>query len=212
MPEISGPVRPGGLIPLNPGYASNNPSYVSSSSPATCLPPGRYRVQLFVNGHLAGTAAGSTNWPALHAVRFSEVDGAVCVPEGWKHFPNLGPGADGYAAPDGSGGTAILSIPTTAVQAIAGNQSALAGVMEAVVHGFSGGSGSLLPDLRPATKVRPTAFFMSTSNGQIQDWIYKTGYLYTAVGASDNGQIYIGLAWSQSNNLAYDLYLSLSPL
>ena len=27
-----------------------------------------------------------------------------------------------------------------------------------------------------------------------------------------NGQIYIGIAWGHSNNLAYDLFLSLSPL
>ena len=54
LPQISGPVTPGGLLSLSPGYASNNPSYVSNTSPATCLPPGHYRVQLFVNGHLAG--------------------------------------------------------------------------------------------------------------------------------------------------------------
>src|SRR5947209_11502637 len=52
----------------------------------------------------SGTAQVKSNWPALHAVRFSEVDGAVCVPEGWKPFPNLGAGADGYAAPDNSAG------------------------------------------------------------------------------------------------------------
>jgi hypothetical protein len=211
LPELSGPVRPGGLISLNPGYASNNPSYVSNSSPATCLPPGRYRVQLFVNGHLAGTAIASSNWSPLHAVRFSEVSGAVCVPQGWKPFPNIGAGADGYAAPDGSSGAFILSIPSSAVEAIAGDQAALAGVMQATVRGFSNGSGSLLPGLAPATKVRSTAFFMSTSNGQIQDWTYNNGYVYSAVGTASNGQIYIGLAWSHSNDLAYNLYLSLSP-
>jgi hypothetical protein len=212
LPEISGPVHGGDLIALRPGFASHNPSYVSRTSPATCLPPGRYRVQLFVNGHLAGTATAPSNWSALRAVRFSEVDGAVCVPETYRPFPNLGAGADGYAAPDTSGGAFILSIPKAAVAAIAGDQASLAGVMTATVHGFSSGSRSLLPGLHPVGRTQVTAFFMSSDNGQQQDWAYNNGYVYSGVGTASNGQIYIGIAWGHSNDLAYDLFLSLSPL
>jgi hypothetical protein len=212
LPEISGPVSSGDLIALSPGFASHNPSYVSRTTPATCLPPGRYRVQLFVNGHLAGTATAPSNWPALRAVKFSEVDGAVCVPESYKPFPNLGAGADGYAAPDDSGGAFILSIPRAAVASIAGDQASLAGVMTATVHGFSSGSNSLLPGLHPVGKTQVTAFFMSSDNGQQQDWAYNGGYVYSGVGTASNGQIYIGIAWGHSNDLAYDLFLSLSPL
>lgn len=212
LPEISGPVTPGGLISLSPGYASGNPSYVSRTTPATCLPPGHYRVQLFVNGHLAGTATASSDWSSLNAVRFSEVDGAMCVPEGWRPFPNLGAGADGYTAPDNSSGAFILSIPKPAAAAIAGDQPSLANVMKATVGGFSSGSRSLLPGLSAASKVHPTPFFMSSGNGQQQDWVYKNGYVYSGVGTAANGQIYIGIAWSRDNNLAYNLFLSLSPL
>ncbi|MFL5824141.1 MAG: hypothetical protein ACJ764_11950 [Solirubrobacteraceae bacterium] len=211
LPELSGPVTKGGLRSFKPEYASDNPSYVSSTSPATCLPPGRYRVQLFANGHLAGTAEISSTWPALHAVRFSEVDGAVCVPDGWKPFPNLGAGNDGYAAPDDSAGAFILSIPKPAAASVAGNQAALAGVMKATLKGFSSG-GDLLPGLRPVGSTSNTAFFMSSDNGQQQDWAYKNGYVYSGVGTAANGQIYIGVAWSHSNDLAYNLFLSLSPL
>jgi tetratricopeptide (TPR) repeat protein len=212
LPELSGPVTPGGLVSLHPGYVSNNPSYVSTSTPSTCLPPGKYRVQLFVNGHLAGSATAKTNWPSLHAVQFSEVDGAVCVPEGWNPFPNLGAGADGYAAGDDSSGAFLLSIPKSAIESIAYDQPALASIMQATIRGFASGSNSLLPGLTSATKVRPTRFFMSTTNGQLQDWTYNNGYVYTAVGTANNGQTYIGIAWSHSNDLAYNLYLSLSPL
>jgi hypothetical protein len=212
LPQISGPVSPGGLISLSPGYASDNPSYVSGTSPATCMPQGRYRVQLFVNGHLAGSATASSNWLALHAVKFSEVDGAVCVPEGWRPFPSLGAGADGYSAPDNSAGAFILSIPKPAAASIAGDQASLAGVMRATVGGFSSGSGSLLPGLTPAGKIQPTPFFMSSGNGQQQDWAYRNGFVYSGVGTAANGQIYIGIAWGHSNDLAYNLFLSLSPL
>jgi hypothetical protein len=212
LPELSGPVTPGGLISLDPGYASDNPSYVSRTTPATCLPPGHYRVQLFVNGHLAGTATASSDWSALGAVRFSEVDGAMCVPQGWRPFPNLGAGADGYAAPDNSSGAFILSIPQPAAAAIAGDQAALANVMKATVNGFSSGAKSLLPGLTAEGKISPTPFFMSSGNGQQQNWGYNNGVVYSGVGTAANGQIYIGIAWGHNNNLAYDLFLSLSPL
>lgn len=212
LPEISGPVVSGDLIALRTGFASHNPSYVSRTSPATCLPPGRYRVQLFVNGHLAGTATASSNWLALRAVRFSEVDGAMCVPETYKPFPNLGAGSDGYAAPGNGGGAFILSIPRAAVASIAGDPASLAGVMTATVHGFSSGSSSVLPGLRPVGRTQVTAFFMSSDNGQQQDWAYNGGYVYSGVGTASNGQIYIGIAWGHSIDLAYDLFLSLSPL
>ena len=212
LPQISGPVTPGGLISLSPGFASDNPSYVSGTTPATCMPPGHYRVQLFVNGHLAGTATASSNWSGLYAVRFSEVDGAVCVPVGWHPFPSLGAGADGYAAPNNSAGAFILSIPQPAAAAIAGDQASLANVMKATINGFSSGSGSLLPGLTAAGKVSPTPFFMSAGNGQQEDWVYKNGYVYTGVGTAANGQIYIGIAWGHNNDLAYNLFLSLSPL
>ncbi len=213
LPQISGPVAtPGGLISLSPGYASGNPSYVSRTTPATCLPPGRYRVQLYVNGHLAGTATASSDWSALSAVRFSEVDGAICVPAGWKPFPNLSAGEGGYAAPDGSSGAFILSIPRAAAASFAGNQAALATVMRDTVDGFEKGGGSLLPGLSPVSKLIQTPFFMSSDNGQQLNWQYRNGYTYSGVGTAANGQIYIGMAWSHSQNLAYDLFLSLSPL
>ncbi len=212
LPEISGPVGRGGLIADGRGLASNNISYVSSSDPATCLPPGQYRVELYVNGRLAGSASARATWPALHAVRFSAVDGAICVPAGWTPFGSLGPGADGYLAPDQSGGALILSIPKAATGPLAGDQPGLAYVMQSALQGF-GGSGGPLPGAKAASKPQPTAFFMSSDNGQLQQWTYKHGVVLTGVGTSSNGQIYVGVAWGPPNGeLANDLFLSLSPV
>ena len=77
LPEISGPVGRGGLVSTDPGYASNNVSYVSSSDPATCLPRGQYRVELYVNGpvgHRPGERIlGSAARRALQRRRRSDV-------------------------------------------------------------------------------------------------------------------------------------------
>jgi tetratricopeptide (TPR) repeat protein len=212
LPEISGPVGRGGLIPDGRGVASNNISYVSTSAPATCLPPGQYRVELYVNGRLAGSATANARWRALQAVRFSAVDGAMCVPAGWRSFGALGPGADGYLAADESAGALILSIPKAAAGALAGDQPGLAYVMQSALNGI-GGSGGPLPGVRAAGKPESTPFFMSSDNGQLQQWTYKRGVILTGVGASSNGEIYVGVAWGPPNGeLANDLFLSLSPL
>ncbi len=212
LPEISGPVNAGDVIPVGNGFASNNVSYVSRSSPATCLPPGQYKVDFYVNGQLAGTATTRATWPALHAVRFSAIDGAVCVPTGWVPLPPIGAGADGYLARDGSGGAMILSIPKAATGALANDQPGLAKVMQSFLQGFSG-SGGLLPGLASAGKPTGTPFFMSSVNGQQQQWTYNHGVVLTGVGTAANGQIYVGLAWGPPNGeLANDLFLSLSPL
>jgi tetratricopeptide (TPR) repeat protein len=212
LPEISGPVNSGGLISLNPGYASNNPSYVSGTSPATCLPAGHYRVELYVNGRLAGSTTTTGSWPALQAVRFNEVDAAICTPQGWRAFPRIGPGADGSIAPDQSSGAFILSIPKAAAGSLAGNTAALLGVMESTVKSFSGSAGSVLPGIHSAGRAQSTPFFMSSSNGQQETWTYQHGVVLSGVGTAANGEVYVGMTWGPANgNLAEDLFLSLSP-
>jgi tetratricopeptide (TPR) repeat protein len=210
LPEISGPVVPGDLLVAGSGYESNNVSYVSDSSPATCLPQGDYRIQLFVNGQLAGQATTSGNWPALHAVRFSDVDAAVCVPGNYQPLPNASPGEDGYFAPDGKGGALILSIPKAAAAGLASSSSSLVGLMDDVVHGFA--TSGLLKGLQTAPKAQATPFFMSAQHAQMQQWSYNGGQVLSGVGVS-GGQIYVGFAYGPSKSLLNEaMFLSLSPL
>ena len=208
LPELSGPVRPGGMVGDSSGYASNNPSYVSASSPATCLPAGRYRVQIYVNGHLAGSAKATGSWPALHAVRFSDIDGAICVPAGWKPAGDVGAGTAGYAAPDFSSGVFLLSIPKRAASALAASQPDLASLMSLLPDNFK----SILPGLTKEDKPSSTPFFMSSDNGQLQHWRYRKGVVLTGVGTSSNGQVYVGMTWGPDTDVTPALFLSLSPL
>jgi tetratricopeptide (TPR) repeat protein len=210
LPEISGPVVPGGLLAAGNGYTSNNVSYVSDSFPATCLPQGHYRIQLFVNGQLAAQASTNAAWPALHAVHFSDVDAAMCVPATYQPLPNSKPGQDGYFAPNGSGGALILSIPKAAAGSLSSSQSELVSLMDDVVSGFS--SSGLLKGLQSPPKPQSTPFFMSSPNGQMQTWSYNNGQLISGVGVT-GGQIYVGLAFGPSSSLVTQaMFLSLSPL
>lgn len=210
LPQLSGPVGPGGIVANGSGLASNNASYVSNSDPATCLPPGKYKVDLYVNDRLAGTATATASWPALQAVRFNDVDGAICVPGSWGPFGGAA-GRDGYDAPGGNSGALILSIPKAATGALSSSSAGLAYVMQSTIRGFSGGGGPL-PGIAPASKPTSTSFFMSTANGQFQRWTYKNGYVLSGIGTSSDGQIYVGITWGPTTTLVQDLFLSLSPL
>jgi tetratricopeptide (TPR) repeat protein len=210
LPQLSGPVAPGDLLAAGSGYESNNVSYVSDSAPATCLPQGDYRIQLFANGRLAGQATTKGSWPALHAVRFSDVDAAVCVPGNYAPLPNAKPGEDGYFAPDAKGGALVLAIPKAAASALASSSNELVGLMDDVVNGFA--SSGLLKGLQRPPKAQSTPFFMSAGDAQLQQWDYDNGHLLSGVGVS-GGQIYVGLAFGPSNSLLTQaMFLSLSPL
>jgi tetratricopeptide (TPR) repeat protein len=211
LPQLSGPIGAGGLIRNGPnGLASNNASYVSNSNPATCLPPGLYKVELYVNGQLAGSATATASWPALQAVRFADTDSAICVPGSWSPFGDEA-GRDGYAAARGSAGVLILSIPKAAAGAKGLNAAGLDFVMQDTLKGFVTG-GAPLPGIGPASNTRSTPFFMSTVPGREQEWTYKNGFLKTGIGTSANGQIYVGITWGPTTSLVQNLFLALSPL
>jgi tetratricopeptide (TPR) repeat protein len=208
LPEVSGPVLQGQLIKYGDGsFSSNNPSYLTGTSPATCLPPGQYRVLLYANGRLAGSDTAKSSWPALKAVRFREVEGAACVPQDWKAIPSSQAGTDAYIAPDLKGGAFIFSIPKQAATSYSGNTNALYTLLESAVHGL----GSQLTGLQSQTK-HTTPFFMSASNAQQEFWTYDHGYVYSGIGTALNGQIYIGVTWSHDNGPTADLFHALSPL
>ena len=211
LPELSGPVAAGGLSQItSDSYASNNVSYVADSYPATCLPSGDYRIQLYVNGRLAGQSTTNAGWPALHAVRLSDVDAAMCVPSNFEALSNTSPGEDAYFAPNGSSGALILSIPKAASPSIASSAGGLDSLMDVIVRGFA--SGGILPGLASAGKASATPFFMSSSDGQDQQWSYAHGQVLSGVGVS-GGQIYVGLAFGPNNSeLTQAMFLSLSPL
>ncbi|HEV3127837.1 MAG TPA: hypothetical protein VGY32_02580 [Solirubrobacteraceae bacterium] len=208
LPEVSGPVLTGQLIKYSDGsFSSNNPSYLSGTSPATCLPPGQYRVRLYANGRLSATGTATARWPALKAVRFREVAGAACVPQNWKALPSSQVGTDAYIAPDLSGGALIFGIPKQAAISYVGSTDALYTLLESAVHGLSG----QLTGLQSQTK-HSTPFFMSASNGQQEFWSYDHGFVYSGIGSALNGQVYVGVTWSRDNGRTADLFHALSPL
>ena len=129
----------------------------------------------------------------------------------WAVLPEIsGPVTKGELVSAFRSGAFILSIPKAAA-VYQSNKQALVGLMEATVQGFSG-KGSPLAGLQSQAAAHSTPYFMSSGNGQEEFWTYGQGDVYSGVGTSANGQIYVGITWGRTNDQAFQLFLSLSPL
>jgi tetratricopeptide (TPR) repeat protein len=83
-------------------------SYTASVTPADCLPPGSYRVELFVNGRLAAEGQGDADFGDFDAFMARDVTMGFCRPADWKRREDRLPGLiDGYQSPDGSFGAYV---------------------------------------------------------------------------------------------------------
>lgn len=70
-----------------------------------CLRPGRYAVELYVNGHLNATTVAVTNFREMTATVMRDLNVAMCRPLEWKRIPRPIPGiVDGYVDDGGTRG------------------------------------------------------------------------------------------------------------
>jgi hypothetical protein len=80
-------------------------AYTGNVSPADCLPPGSYRVELFVNGRLAAEAQSTPDFGDFDAFMARDLTAAYCRPHDWVRRDDRLPGLiDGYQSPDGTFG------------------------------------------------------------------------------------------------------------
>jgi len=84
-------------------------SYTANVAPADCLPPGSYRVELFVNGRLAAEGQGNADFGDFDAFVARDLTMAFCRPSDWIRRQDRLPGLiDGYQSADGSEGAYVV--------------------------------------------------------------------------------------------------------
>ena len=106
MPEVSGTIDPERTPSLPNGSAAN---LLSSSIPARCLAPGDYRVELYVNGHLAGGARAAAPFGELQGYVDRALNLEVCHPAGWTLSDRSLTGfRDALVTPEGSQGVVLF--------------------------------------------------------------------------------------------------------
>ena len=106
MPEVSGVLDPRGN-PQLPRQESRN--ILSSSIPPRCLGSGRYRVELYVNGHLAGEGETEAALRPLTPFVDRVLNLTMCHPAEWRPSPATLEGfRDVLTSPDRTQGAVLV--------------------------------------------------------------------------------------------------------
>jgi len=185
--SVSEPPLPPGA---DPTYHERGP-YLGLTSPAACLPPGEYRLELYVNGHLASTTTKPYKTPRK-AAALRGLGAGLCLPEDWKQTDRRMPGlVDGYLGPDGESGAYVLSLSPALIGAGSHASNTEAGdVLDRVLVRFRDllpGKPELVRDSGPAIP--------SLDGGLVRRYRVGADNLLAAIGQSSNGQLLVQLLY-----------------
>jgi tetratricopeptide (TPR) repeat protein len=193
LPEVSGSlgVVPGEDWSLEDGGNSLRP-YLSNTKPARCLRDGRYRVEVYVNGHLAGEVEEDINdvfllFPSTDL----PVNVGMCRPREWVASDLALPGfLTGYISEDrtGSAHAFRFTVPREEAQ----NPETLSEFFLDLAVRYVGQS---LQGQDPQLEVaRNSSYFLGLS-GPIVNWYTYTGGTMLAGAGVDvqEGAVYVGV-------------------
>ncbi|HXJ63677.1 MAG TPA: hypothetical protein VNN79_07970 [Actinomycetota bacterium] len=186
LPQVSGQVS---LFTAADGGWFNVLQYLPTPSPPRCLPSGTYRVEVYVNGHLAGTASTQQDFGALRTVVDQGLNAGWCVPVTWIQNPVSKPGVtQAWHTPNASEGIAVIraSVP--------GSQTSV-NVPKILDIGVQKFAAAFLPPLsNPST---PEHFlFMGLSDQLEQTYSYQGGFIQAGAGYdAGEGAVIVAIAF-----------------
>ncbi|MDX6696775.1 MAG: hypothetical protein QOE65_172 [Solirubrobacteraceae bacterium] len=180
--------------------------YVGATAPATCLPPGDYRAEVYANGRLLGVSRARTVHRPLQAFADHEVGLAACVPPGWRPSRRALPGLlNGRVSPDGRSGLYAFGIDDR-IRAT-GGPGAFArsrALIDDVVHRFA----SLFPGrLGPGRDVSEEAF-IALSGEFVRLYPYPGGFVIAGSGVDTDGAARVGVVYGSDQRTLIDTFRS----
>ena len=187
--SVSEPPLPAGA---NPTYHERGP-YLGLTSPAACLPPGEYRLELYVNGHLASVTTKPYETPT-NAASLRGLGAGLCLPEKWTQTDRRMPGLiDGYVNETNEAGAYVLSLSPALIGAGSRASSTEAGdVLDRVLVRFR----DLLP-AKPKLIRNGGPEIPSLKGALIRR--YRVGpdtQMFAGIGQSSNGQLLVDLVYA----------------
>jgi tetratricopeptide (TPR) repeat protein len=168
-------------------------SFLPDTVPPRCFPQGEYRVELYVNGRLAGTARQETTFGDLRAAVDRDIGVGLCHPPVWT--PALGnlPGLlAGWVAEDGSAGAHILHLsPPRQFDDLEPAERS-----EVFLDTFIDAFGSLFPATPALDFTAESTFFMGLDGALNREYVYEGGRVLAGAGVDDQGAVTIGLVFA----------------
>ncbi|HEX9824628.1 MAG TPA: tetratricopeptide repeat protein [Actinomycetota bacterium] len=196
IPEVSG-VRTPGLDRQDRDWFRLE-SLVTSTFPARCLSDGRYRVELYVNGHLTATAEGEAAFGSPQATVLRDLSVAMCRPPGWEPLEDPVAGFFGGAvAPDRTAGAYIFRFQHPDL--VAGRDPTAAvtpNFIDVSVENFA----ELLPDGVTFDSELEDPYFMGLDAPAQGYYAYPGGYVIGAAGVAEDGAVIVGLVFGPAKD------------
>jgi hypothetical protein len=160
-----------------------------------CLQPGTYRVEVYVNGHLSGTADTAATLPTLTAAAMPDVGASVCHPPEWKpDVTNVLRGfSNGLVTADHSAGVYVLRFQNPSVDA--GTDPGVEA--KAFRDQFFNLSGFLPTGISPQFDQETTSpYFLGLSGANEAYYTYSGGgYVRIGSGVTTDGAVIIGVVF-----------------
>lgn len=157
-----------------------------------CLPPGDFRVEVYVNGQLVETSESSGDFEHLDELFLASVDMKACRPGAWRvdrrrRLPGV---LEGASSADRSRGIYVVRIADAERMFGVDPASRAPQVLERVLDRFSQvAPGKLRFD-------RPHDDFFARLNSAVRRWYrYPGGRALVGAGVDDNGDFVVGLVY-----------------
>jgi tetratricopeptide (TPR) repeat protein len=172
-----------------------NSYYLRDTRQPVCLPPGTYRVELYVNGRLAGTRQLGSDFGSLEPAVDRMVGYRLCRPAGWRPSPEARPGLlNGFISPGRTRGVYVIRLSNAAgLGSVFGQGSQVRAAVGPILREF----GGLLP-ARPEHGRDVNLAFLGKDDEVMRDYTYRGGRLRIGVSRQLDGSLFIGFVfWSK---------------
>lgn len=197
MPEASGSVVPAG----QEGAWFSLTATLPNTYPHRCLDDGTYRVELYVNGHLAGTGTSEHAFGDLEPTTVDDVNVAFCGPAAWKPYESEVEGLiEGAVAEDGSEGAYLFRLQTPERQyddPVRESREWL----DAMIDSFD----SIFPAPPRPDVDAEVQFFLGLEGAAVEWYAYDGGSVIAGAGLSSDGAVIIGAVFGPDERFDEDL-------
>ncbi|HVM30130.1 MAG TPA: hypothetical protein VM305_05095 [Candidatus Limnocylindrales bacterium] len=189
MPEVSG--RSGIAADPAGGYFQLS-RYLGLTQPAACMPPGSYRLELYLNGQRVASQEVEPDFGVLEAALARDITMAYCRPADWQPIEEQVPGLlHGFTATDGYTGVYGLRFD------LPRSFSEVPGLPELMLGSMMGSMTDLFPAVPVLVEEAGTTdgYFMGLSQTAWQWYDYGSGWVRAAAGLDEDGAVLIGIVY-----------------
>jgi len=204
---VSGVIAPGQLPGGGPDDYIVKTNYLTNAH--RCLDPGRYRVEIYIDGRLSGQAEADAGFGGLDAATVQDLGVALCHPAGWADLADSGNKAAagllqlgfdaGFLSPDSSEGVYLFRYQNP------GSKGTAADVLAAAYRQATMNEKeiiALFPSAPELAQARVISGFLSLDGGAADQYAYSGGTVLIGSGVAKDGSVIIAVVYGPDADFA----------